>query len=173
MSSPWELYDLLIEYAAVSEPVAEVVIGPIWTLCRTARGAGLAMSPQTPTRMLEWSGSALADITPWIKDFEPYRATVGMEAINAALSGLPLPTDAEPVEPGGKLPTNLAVFEHFLPQLEGRKVVVVGRYPGLNALAEHCRLRAMERNRSRRPPGFGLRIRPGRKPSGCSLPPVP
>lgn len=150
MSAPWEIYDLLIDYAAVPEPVEEVVIGPVWTLCRTGRGIGLAMSPQSPTRVLDWSGTLtgrpVSEVASWVKDFEPYRATVGMAAINAALAELPPPPEVATIEPGGGLPANLAVFEHFLPLLEGRNVVVVGRYPGLDALGEHCRLMVLERN---------------------------
>lgn len=150
MPGPWELYDLLIDYAAVPEPIRELVIGPIWTLCRTERAAGLAMSPQIPTRTLEWSGTlagrAVGDIAPWIKDWEPYRATVGMAAVNAVLAGLAGPSNPVPIEPGSELPANLAVFEHFLPQLAGREVVVVGRYPDLDRLKEHCRLTVLERN---------------------------
>ena len=36
---------------------------------------------------------------------------------------------------------NLAVFEHFRPQLAGRRVVVVGRYPGLHEWAARHDLR--------------------------------
>lgn len=57
MSDPRAVYELLHDYAAIPDPVREVVIGPIWSLCRTDRGVGLAMSPQIPTRTLAWPGT--------------------------------------------------------------------------------------------------------------------
>lgn len=150
MPTPWQIYDLLIEYASAPDPVEEVLIGPIWTLCRTQRGIGLAMSPQIPTRVLDWSGTLcgrpVGELAAWVKDFEVYKSTVGMAAVNAAIAELALPPDSVPAGPGAGLPANLAVFEYFLPQLEGRNVVVVGRYPGMEALAERCRLTVLERN---------------------------
>lgn len=150
MPAAWDIYDLLIDYASIPEPVEEVIIGPIWTLCRTGRGLGLAMSPQSPSRVLAWSGTlcgrSAGELAAWSKDFEAYRATVGMAAVNAALAELPAPPEAAAVKPGSLLPANLSVFEHFLPQLVDGKVVVVGRYPGLEALAEYCRLTVLERN---------------------------
>lgn len=149
MSSPWQIYELLIDYASAPDPVEEVLIGPIWTLCRTERGIGLAMSPRIPTRTLDWSGTLrgrpVGELAAWVKEFEPYKATVGMAAVNAALAELALPPDSVPVAAGSVLPANLAVFEHFLPRLEGQNVVVIGRYPGLEALAERCRLTVLER----------------------------
>lgn len=145
----WDIYNLLLDYASVPDPVQEVVIGPIWTLCRTERGAGLAMSPQIPTRTLPWPGTLkhrpVAELAAWVKDWEPYAATVGMAALNAALADLSPPPRASVVEPGSVLPPNLALFEHFLPQIAGRTVVVIGRYPGLDKLAKHCRLSVLER----------------------------
>ncbi len=146
----WELYDLLLDYAGSPDPVDEVIIGPIWTLCRSGKRAGLAMSPQIPTRTLAWPGSltgrSLGELAAWVKDWEPYAATVGMAALNAALAGLMPPPSAATAEPGSVLPANLSVFEHFLPRLADRRVVVIGRYPGLDALAAHCHLTVLERN---------------------------
>jgi uncharacterized protein (DUF4213/DUF364 family) len=148
--TPWQLYDLLIEYASAPDPVEEVIIGPIWTLCRTGRGVGLAMSPQVPTRVLDWSGTLcgrpVGELAAWIKAFEPYKSTVGMAAVNAALAELALPPESVPIAPGTVLPANLSVFEHFLPRLEGRNVVVIGRYPGMEALGSRCRLTVLERS---------------------------
>lgn len=149
IASPWTLYRLLIEYSAVPDPVEEVLIGPVWTLCRTARGLGLAMSPATPCRTLPWPGTLvgrrLEELAPWVCEFEPYAAAVGMAAINAALAELEPPPNTVALNPGKHLPANLAVFEHFLDVIRGQKVVVVGRYPGLNALADVCELSVLER----------------------------
>lgn len=147
--NPRAVYELLNDYAARPDPVREVVIGPIWTLCRTDLGVGLAMSPQIPTRTLAWPGTLcgrpVAELAAWLAAWEPYQATVGMAATNAALADLAPPPESLAIRPGTVLPANLSVFEHFLPRLADRNVVVIGRYPGLSRLGEHCRLSVLER----------------------------
>lgn len=147
---PHEFYDLLLDYAASPEPVCEVVIGLVWTCCR-AESIGLAMSPGSQTRTLPWAGTLrgklLAELAGWIREFEPYRATVGMAAVNAALNEL-LPRPAGVVlQPDPTGANNLAVFAHFLPQIRDKQVVVVGRYPGLDEFAatHQLRLTVLER----------------------------
>ena len=52
----------------------------------------------------------------------------------------------QPLPSGTSLPAgNLAVFEHFLPQLIGKKVVVIGRYPHIERYAEQIDLQIIER----------------------------
>ena len=141
MPGPFEIYDLLQDYAAGAEPVRSLVIGLVWTHCE-AESVGLAMSPGIPTRTLNWAGTlrgrSVADLASWVREFDPYRATVGMAAINAGLNRFDAIPASEPLEPRSGAANNLAVFEHFLPQMAGRQVVVVGRYPGLDRFAaEH------------------------------------
>jgi len=54
------------------------------------------MSPGTPTRTLPWPGSlagkTLGELAAWITDWEPYKATVGMAAINCSLNRYELPS---------------------------------------------------------------------------------
>lgn len=143
------LYEILLDYAASPDPVVEVVIGPVWTLCQTGAGIGLAISPQVPVRTLNWPGTLcgrpVRELAEWLLQWEPFAATVAMAATNAALAELAQAPIAIDIEPGTRLPPNLAVFEHFLPQVTGRNVVVVGRYPGVESLAGYCRLHVLER----------------------------
>ncbi|MFM8333746.1 MAG: Rossmann-like domain-containing protein [Candidatus Methylumidiphilus sp.] len=153
MSNPYEIYDLLQDYAAGPEAVREVLIGLVWTYCEADAG-GLAMSPGIPTRTLPWAGQLrgkpVAELARWVREFEPYPATVGMAAVNAAINRRHRLPDGLTLNPaaGG----NLAVFEHFLPFIKGKKIVVVGRYPGLDGFCkEHqLNLTVLERN-----PGHG------------------
>ncbi|MFO1418318.1 MAG: DUF364 domain-containing protein [Methylotetracoccus sp.] len=135
---PGEFYDLLLDYASAPDRVREVMVGLVWTYCRT-RSVGLSMSPGMPSRTLAWAGTLrgrpVSELAGWVRDFDPHRAAVGMAAVNAAISALgPLPD-------GVRLPAieghanNLAVFQHFRPLIKGRKVAVVGRYPGLDEFA--------------------------------------
>ena len=135
----WEVYDLLMDYASISSKVRRVVLGLVWTLVESEK-TGLAMSPGVATRTLPWSGDLseypLSTLSGWLRDFDPYRATLGMAAVNAALNQLttqPPGTVLQPIKDKG---SNLIVFDHFLPLIRGKKIVVIGRYPGLDTFAK-------------------------------------
>lgn len=146
MQQPKHLYELLLDYAASETPVEALTIGLVWTICK-AESIGLAMSPAAYTRTLPWSGSlvgkSLAELSHWVLDWEPYKATVGMAAINCSLNARELPAGVTLLAAEGN--GNLAVFEHFLPQLLGKKVVVIGRYPGIDRYAQQMQLQIIER----------------------------
>jgi len=142
MNKPQRVYELLLDHAT-SDSIAEAVnIGLVWTLCKAGH-CGLAMSPQLPTRTLQWSGTlvgkSLRELCAWINEWDAYQATVGMAAINAAINSQVLPAGI------GLTAGNLAVFEYFLPQLIGKKVVVIGRYPHIERYAEQFDLKIIER----------------------------
>ena len=106
------------------------------------------MSPGTSTRTLTWPGTLagrpLSELAGWLRSWDPYEATVGMAALNALLNpGSDLAASAVPLWPVG--PANLAVFEHFRSELAGQRVVVVGRYPGLDGLDLGWDLSVLER----------------------------
>lgn len=152
--NPWAVYDLLLDHAAATDDVAEeVVMGLVWTLCRGGRGTGLAMTPAAAPRTLPWPGTLvgrpLAQLAAWLRDWDPHAASVGLAAVNAVINTQDNPLLArarpldKPLDRGA--PGNLAVFAHFLPQLAGRRVVVIGRYPGLDVLARELDLTVLER----------------------------
>ncbi|MDJ0731212.1 MAG: DUF364 domain-containing protein [Crocosphaera sp.] len=148
MINPKQIYDLLIDYSQTNTPVEEIIIGLTWTMCK-ANGVGLCMSPAIPTRTLSWSGTLVnqpvQELSLWLRSWDPYQATVGMAAINAVINlnsplleqaiALPLATSA-----------NLSVFEYFLPQLPGKQVSVIGRYPGLKQYEQGMNINVIELN---------------------------
>jgi uncharacterized protein (DUF4213/DUF364 family) len=145
--SGWDFYEWLLETAPTDSEVQEVVIGLTWTLCRS-KGWGLAMSPGTPTRTLPWPGTlegrSLRELAAWVRSWDAYEATVGMAAINSVINAdSDLAASATPLFPSG--PANLAVFEHFAACLRGKRVAVVGRYPGLETLELDWHLSILER----------------------------
>jgi uncharacterized protein len=147
MIHPREIYDLLLESTQTDAVVREIVIGLTWTYCQV-EGIGLCMSPGQPTRTLPWSGTLVnqkvKDLAPWLKSWDSYQATIGMAVINAVINASsPLIAAAAPLYP--KTSANLAVFEHFLPQIHGKKVVVVGRYPGISQYEQEVDLKILER----------------------------
>ena len=142
MNKAQRVYELLLDHATSDSFVESVNIGLVWTVCK-AQHCGLAMSPQSPTRVLPWSGTLvgkpLRELSAWINEWDAHQATVGMAAINASINSQVLPA-------GIRLTAgNLAVFEYFLPQLIGKKVVVIGRYPHIERYAEQFDLKIIER----------------------------
>lgn len=146
MENPARIYELLLDYAGSDTEVTDLNIGLVWTVCK-AQQLGLAMSPGIPTRTLPWpgtlAGKTLAELARWITDWEPYKATVAMAAINCSLNRYEPPSGITLLPAPGN--ANLAVFEHFLPRLQGMKAVVVGRYPGIERYAEQVNLSIIER----------------------------
>lgn len=145
MNNARHVYELLLDHATSNHLVESVNIGLVWTVCKAGH-CGLAMSPQSPTRVLPWSGTlvgkSLRELCAWINEWEAYQATIGMAAINASINSQALTTGI-PLTVG-----NLAVFEHFLPQLIGKKVVVIGRYPHIERYADQIDLQIIERQPS-------------------------
>ncbi len=105
------------------------------------------MSPQFVTRTLSWSGDLagkpVTDLAAWILEWEPYQASVAMAAINSCLNTRAMPNSIELDNTAEH--ANLAVFEHFLPQLTGKNVVVIGRYPGIERYQDQLQLKILEK----------------------------
>jgi len=117
---------------------------------RGAEHCGLAMSPGQYTRTLQWSGTLahrpVTELAAWVKHWDPFEATIGLSAINSVVNAGAelLVSNAIPID-ASRSP-NLAVFEHFLPRLKNKKVVVVGRYPGFEQLESSLDITVLERN---------------------------
>ncbi|MGK7933781.1 MAG: DUF364 domain-containing protein [Microcystaceae cyanobacterium] len=150
MINPKDIYPLLIEKAQSSTLIKEIIIGLTWTYCE-AEAIGLAMSPAIPTRTLPWSGTLVnrstQELATWLTSWESYPATIGMSVINGAINANnDLIKYSTPINPEGS--ANLAIFEHFLPQIKGKKVVVIGRYPNLSRYQEMMDMTVIERQPS-------------------------
>lgn len=149
MANPKYIYELLLDHCSCDAVVDNLMIGLVWTLCQTKDrvGTGMAMSPGFATRTLSWSGSLngkpVTDLAAWIYDWDPFHATVAMAAINSCINSRPLP-DSKVIEPDAEY-ANLAVFEHFLPRLKHKNVVVVGHYPGIERYQQHMQLSVLEK----------------------------
>lgn len=151
MGHPQRIYELLLDYCDSDAPVEQLMIGLVWTLCQSdGNTTGMAMSPGIATRTLEWSGSltgkSISEVASWILSWEPYQAAVAMAAINSRINSRPLP-DSQLLD-SGDAPANLAVFDYFLPRLKGKKVVVIGHYPGIERYQEQMRLSVLEKQPS-------------------------
>lgn len=151
MNNPNQIYDLILDYAHGPDLIEEIAIGLVWTFCRTTH-IGLAHSPppQAATRTLTFPGTLKGrpaqQIANWLRSWEPYTATIAMAAANTLINThyqLPNGITLTPTTPET---ANLCVFDHFLPALHGKKVIVIGRYPGLEQFANLINLTVLERN---------------------------
>lgn len=147
MTEPNRIYQLLLDSANDSQQIERLVIGQVWTVCQTSH-SGLAMSPPIATRTLPWAGTlqgkSLTELTPWITEWDFFKATVGLSVINCSLNTRPR-LSGKILEPeNGK--ANLAVFEYFFPQIKDKKIVVIGHYPGIEQYYSQYNLKVIERN---------------------------
>lgn len=105
------------------------------------------MSPAEKSRILPWPGTLAgrkaSDLAPWVASWNFFEASAGLAAINAIINapGNAVMEAAQPLGAG-----NLAVFEHFKPQLAGKRIAVIGRYPGLAEVFSGYDVRVLERS---------------------------
>lgn len=144
----WDLYDTLIKHLGESDArVQRACLGLTWSYCQSEHGLGLAMSPGQPCRTLSWPGTLrgrpLRELAEWVHSWDPYEATIGLAAINTVINNAdnPLLQQATPLPTRG----NLALFEYLRPRLEHKRIVVVGRYPGLDQVLDGLDYRVLER----------------------------
>ncbi len=147
-ASDGDFYDWLLSQVNSREVAELVQIGLVWTFCRSIQGCGLAMSPQAYTRNIEWprtlAGTPLVELAEGIRSWEPYKASVAMAAINATIR--PRFIEFEHLVELPNSDGNLAVFDYFLPRINGARIVVVGRYPGLERFEAEYDIRVLERH---------------------------
>lgn len=149
MANPKHVYELLLDHCSSEAVVDDLLIGLVWTICKTQdqAGIGLAMSPGHATRTLSWSGNLtgkpITDLAAWILDWNPYQAAVAMAAINSCINSRPFP-ESVILQPEADH-ANLAVFDYFLPQLHHKKVVVIGHYPGIERYQDLMQLSVLEK----------------------------
>ena len=108
------------------EPTTAIIVGYNWTLVQSACGSGLVSTPPkgrngagtTPTTG-RYTGMSLRALAKLAQSGNPYECAVGCAAINAGTNRV---SRTEHIVEDG-----LAV-----PQQRSGRVVVVGRFPGLN-----------------------------------------
>lgn len=142
------LYDWLLACAPSAAPVQRVQLGLSWTLAEVADGLGFAFSPRQVPRTLPWAGTLAGrpagELAAWLRSWHPAEAAVGLAVLNAQINAAaPCLAAATPLH--GSAPGHLRVFEHFRPRLEGRRVAVIGHYPGLERLWSDFPYQCLER----------------------------
>lgn len=121
-----ELYDLLLDYANLGTEVEQLLVGVNWTLCRAgsigmAQTAGAAgVDGSVPIK-----GRTLAELSQWLRQWDPRQASIGLAAVNAAVN-----READMVYAEGALfkgkQAYRSGFEWLAPKFGGQRVAVVG-----------------------------------------------
>ncbi len=147
MSESWAIYDRLLEEIPEDAVVNACLVGRNWTvvdsgwmgLAMTYRGDSIGTTLKPPH-----AGRRLSDMAACLKSWNLYEASLGMAAVNSYYntpervgSWLNKPLDA--IRGSGAL-TDL------LNSISGKKVVVIGHFPNMKAMAERCDLTVLERN---------------------------
>lgn len=158
MTRPLKIDNLIRQQVQAADPqghahIRHFQMGLTWSTCRVVRGAtetlGLAMSPMERTRLLAWpgtiAGQPVQNLLPRLSSWNPFDTTLALSACNAVINSPanPLMADAQLIPPTAQ--PNLAVFAWFRPQLTGKKVVVIGRYPQLDQVLKGLDYVVLER----------------------------
>lgn len=142
------LYDWLLGYMGNVAPVQRVCLGLNWTLAEVGDNLGFAFSPRQVPRTLSWAGTLKGQssetLGAWLLSWNDAEAAVGLAVLNASIN-TPSGCAAQAQPLAGNAPGHLQVFAHFGPQLQGRKVVVIGHYPGLERLWQDLPYTCLER----------------------------
>lgn len=155
------VYQKLLASGDKDVPILECCLGLTWSYCligsNTSTGQlstslGFAQSPGVATRMLDFPGTIqgqpVGNIAQWLLEWDANRACLGMAALNSQINHSQNPLIREATKLPSSSHPNLDVFSYFLPKLQGKKVVVIGHYPGMETLASGLNLTVLERNPS-------------------------
>lgn len=152
MRNRWHLYDELIESVPPDQRVKSFEYGDHWLMVESDAGGvgmaqhfpptlGAAASPLSPYEII---GSPLRSVAERIKSWNFNVASIGLAALNAANNTLALSPQNSIQHGVTCLPGN--AFDFFLAEATGKKVAVIGHFPGLRILREHCDMCILERN---------------------------
>jgi hypothetical protein len=142
-----QIYQLLLDLN-LEGTIEEAMIGLTWSYSQVNQNPGLSMSLGKATRTLPWSGTlrgrSAKSVAEWITSWNSHEANIAMATINAVVNANnPMLPKTEAIS--NSAPANLSVFEYFLPRIRNKRVVVIGRYPGLEAYETQCDLTVIER----------------------------
>lgn len=154
--NPWALYDEMIEGVPEGIKVLDYGWGLTWCYLQSEAGMGLALSdkggrPAKHSLYDDWRGRDLKDICKLAKSWSFMEASMGIAALNSWYSR------PELLDPwGAKYEVAKTIrrderkrdsFIELLPYMENKDVTVIGHFPHVYTLADHCRtLTVLERN---------------------------
>lgn len=140
----WKLYDELLDAIPDDIYVRECQVGINWTMVRS-QATGMAMTIRTnqPIRRGgDLVGMKVRELAEYVKSWNFMEASIGLAAINSVLNTrkraelYSAPLDSQ---------VNESVIETLRPQIQGKKVTVVGHFPAIERLHGECQLSILER----------------------------
>ncbi|MDR1394965.1 MAG: DUF364 domain-containing protein [Deltaproteobacteria bacterium] len=136
-SPRWELYDHLLASVPEDAVAAEAAFAPYWAAILSSRGGtGLAHilpHPQNDTPAPEPGsiiGRPLRELARGLKSWDETETAIGLAAVTASANSALLAAGLSPASPE----SGEAAFEYYLELARGRKVAVIGHFPGLDGL---------------------------------------
>ncbi|MDR3337577.1 MAG: DUF364 domain-containing protein [Treponema sp.] len=145
----WALYDALITPIPPERRVDEVIPGGHWTMVRSGKGAGLAMTivrpPDQESRPRSLppvaEGIPLRELAEAVKSWNFAESSLGAAAINAYWNSPEHPAIAKALEYG-----SLGAFETYRSRVAGKKVAVIGHFRHIErTLEDVCELSILEK----------------------------
>ncbi|MDR1030625.1 MAG: DUF364 domain-containing protein [Treponema sp.] len=144
-ASLWTLYDELIQGIPADYPVDEAIQGKHWTMVRSGKRVGLAMTLAIETRPAclpdSCRGMALKELAMAAKSWNFLEASLGVAAINAYWSDPEHAPVALSMQGNGD-----DAFTVYRNQVAGKKVAVIGHFYRLEQiLGGICQLSILEK----------------------------
>jgi uncharacterized protein (DUF4213/DUF364 family) len=142
----WTIYDELIEEIPPECVVDEAVRGNHWTMVRSGKGVGLAMTLRDESRPRTLpdlcAGMPLRDLASAAKFWNFTDAALGVAAINAYRNSPERP----PVQAALDRGEVIGAFEVWRNRAAGKKAAVIGHFPNLEqTLGDVCELYVLEK----------------------------
>ena len=133
MSSPWRLYDDLIDGIPSHVQTADCMTGIAWVMVRSdLGGAGISHVVPEASRPFQYTGELcgvpLRGLAQCVKSWNLVEASIGLAAINAwyntedRLNGLRVRWAEEPGQD---------IFPMLIDRVWGKRVAIVGRFPNI------------------------------------------
>ena len=151
MGNPWEMYDRLIEGVPAGIGVRAARIGTNWLYVDAECGVGLSHvvpgGAQVP-QPAEPHELQLHELAQWVKSWDFVQASIGTAALNAwyaqseRLAAAGIAVGSKGISDG----KSNNPFDSLRERYEGKKVLVVGHFPNVEAMAEIADLTVLERN---------------------------
>lgn len=144
---PWEIYDRLLQGIPRQAIAAACLAGSTWTMVRSL-GIGMAMTyrggVQEKHPGFPLTGRPLVELAQGVKSWDLRLASLGLAAINAYYNcpGKIEEWVSAPIE----TLRSQGAFTSTLAEIKGKKVAVIGHFPGLQPMRESCELVILERN---------------------------
>ncbi len=146
-ASKWQLYDRLIDGIPQDSEVQDCLVGMRWILVRSDNGVGMSLTSPDGKQRLDGSGTfrgrKTRELATLIKSWNTMEAAIGVAAVNSYYNAPGVFARSWDTDLNDQPEAN--AFEHYKDRLTGKKVAVVGHFPGLEDLAAACELSILER----------------------------